>query len=90
MRALTVAPESFSNSETLIGLLNLPGTKEVATQILEATSSALCRLLNESACKLGIGVESLFDTQLTLTMNFQMPRAEDLFNPDVHVEVSRA
>lgn len=89
MIALMVQSETFSNNQTLIELLRRPGTQEAATHILEAASRAICTLVNESALRSGVPVENVFDSRLTLTMLFQMPTAEDFFNPDIHVEVNR-
>ena len=89
MNALMVCPESFSDSNLLIELLNTPGTKETVTKILEATSRAVCSIVSTEALRHGVSAEQLKDSELTLKMHFEMPTAEDLFDPSTHVEVMR-
>lgn len=89
MNALMVRPELFSDGSLLIELLNTPGTKETVTKILEATSRAVCSIVSAEALRHGMSAEQLIDSELTLKMHFEMPTAEDLFDPSTHVEVMR-
>lgn len=89
MIALLVAPEALTDNQMLITLLHRPGTQEAVTKVLEVASRTICTLVNASALESGISVEEIFDSTLTVNLNFKMPTAHDLLDPNTHVEVSR-